>query len=86
MIVGEIVYQELPTASRRNWLDLHGICMRQQPPTNLEKNRPTMGKWDKCGSIVYEPCLRQLHQTLINQPPLWPELVGEGAKVSGVPM
>ena len=90
MIVREIAYRESPTASRRNWLDLHGIGTRQQLSTDPEVKRLTVRKRDKCGSVVYELCLRygtrELHRTLNNHPSLGPELIGEGAKVSGVPM
>jgi len=37
VIVGETAYRESPTASRRNWPDLHAIGTRQQPPLSLKQ-------------------------------------------------
>ena len=76
-------------ASLRNWLDLQGADC-QKPVANLQGKGLTVGERDERGSVVYKLRLRdgtwELHRPLGDKPSLGPELIGERAKVSRVPM
>ena len=88
--MGVVTYKASPAAFRHS---LQGLQDQKECVKNSTRSKTegfTAREWYKGSRIVDKVRLwnrdRNLHYTLGNKPPLWPEFVREWAEIPGVPL